>query len=48
MHGMATAWPTTCVTPAANGAPRWCTGPVDWRHLAGLLATNVTGKLSPS
>jgi hypothetical protein len=28
------AWPATCVTPAANGTPRWCAGPVDWHHLA--------------
>jgi hypothetical protein len=34
MSGEATAWPATCVAPAANGAPRAVHRPVDWRHLA--------------
>jgi hypothetical protein len=25
-----------------------CAGPVDWRHLAGPLAMNITGELAPS
>jgi hypothetical protein len=28
------AWPATCATPAANGAPRVVRRPVDQRHLA--------------
>jgi hypothetical protein len=34
MRGETTAWPATCVAPAANGAPRAVRRPVYWCHLA--------------